>query len=659
MRTATLRALSVVFFMASALTGCSTLPAPSGGERSGYICRSDGTLQSQLEAAKRSGKDLTAADVLRKECGPASTKAEYSKRSVIVFVHGLGGDSIQTWFSEQGNGETWPHLLRQENDALLDDFDVYSYGYQSGPIGGQPYVMNVAAEMTKKLIGDGVFDHREIFFVAHSLGGIVTRSAILQQMSRYEKKTRLVTYLGTPGNGSFLAFLIPSILKSPQAELLVPINPDSLLPFQQGQWRQIIKEERADLPIVSCICEGQPLRALQPLLSVPVVTKKSCLSMCFDLPPKKNKSDTCDPEASFPLGFPCEAQDKDHLELVKPDSENSPIYSQVKAWILNHHTKSTAQGSQVPGEPIIKSIGPRPPNCVDDVAKQTIDIVDIDKHPTNVCPNSVIELETSNPDLLVAIADNGHMKPLDTSNRACTDQGESCRAFLHDVKSAGDVYFMERKAESNLKFREQSLTINFSIRKDSGPSPKVVKAPQRKCDTYRDATRKYLKVLCPDPNGSRVFVRVAEKAFKGGQVRGIDPKTIYVLASWARDRGLNALVRGYSTKEALNCSRWSQIVIRERRLTQQNFANCGDLELKSNDANKLLAAARAQYAKYQYDEALKALVGGSAGQFAKSVGCGYGYADKVLDSLGSRGVLFEFSESEFDREPDCGVFVSD
>jgi len=49
-------------------------------------------------------------------------------KGVIVFVHGLMGDSTTTW-TNQSTRAYWPDLI--SHDKLFDGFDIYVYEYPS------------------------------------------------------------------------------------------------------------------------------------------------------------------------------------------------------------------------------------------------------------------------------------------------------------------------------------------------------------------------------------------------------------------------------------------------------------------------------------------------------------------------------------------------
>src|SRR6476620_8452131 len=60
---------------------------------------------------------------------------------IIVFVHGVLGDSTSSWTAS--GGTSWPQLLAQ--DSTFDSANIYVYGYPT-PAVGQSYSINELAE---------------------------------------------------------------------------------------------------------------------------------------------------------------------------------------------------------------------------------------------------------------------------------------------------------------------------------------------------------------------------------------------------------------------------------------------------------------------------------------------------------------------------------
>jgi pimeloyl-ACP methyl ester carboxylesterase len=243
---------------------------------------------------------------------------ESSDRGVIVFVHGLLGDERSTWTS--GNFY-WPEMLT--HDRAFDGQDIYMYHYPSPRLGQAFTIDELADNMRLVLTADGVLQHSEITFVAHSMGGIVTRAYII----RYRQvvpKIRFLFFFATPTTGSSYARLGGLVSHNPQFKELYPMSADSYLAPLQSDW------EAAGLKLKSyCAFETQPLYGQI------IVDRQSATNLCT--------------EHFDPI-------DADHYNIVKPKDEKSTSYLALKAAFVETAPSSdlpqaTRSSHSVPKEP--------------------------------------------------------------------------------------------------------------------------------------------------------------------------------------------------------------------------------------------------------------------------------------------------------------------
>jgi len=109
---------------------------------------------------------------------------------VIVFVHGVLGDSETTW----GTGKAyWPFMLF--GDSTFDGSDIFVYSYPTSMWASQS-PDELAEDMRVQLNAYGVSDHRRIVFLAHSMGGLITRAFLVKNRAVAERTTLL---FGAPG----------------------------------------------------------------------------------------------------------------------------------------------------------------------------------------------------------------------------------------------------------------------------------------------------------------------------------------------------------------------------------------------------------------------------------------------------------------------------
>ncbi|KAI0384424.1 Alpha/Beta hydrolase protein [Hypomontagnella monticulosa] len=181
----------------------------------------------------------------------------------IVFVHGLGGDALKTWTRESC---CWPR------DLLKDDFPdarIMTWGYDSS-----------VAKLQEPSSQTSIFDHAEsllnsvsrardglnkkerpIIFVCHSLGGLVTKQALIRASEYLHNNqdhrlgaiftyTTGVIFMGTPHRGSdktplghIAAAVAKVMLRQPSRKLLKILEKDSDILEHQRRSFDSIKEQ--------------------------------------------------------------------------------------------------------------------------------------------------------------------------------------------------------------------------------------------------------------------------------------------------------------------------------------------------------------------------------------------------------------------------------
>ena len=139
----------------------------------------------------------------------------------IVFVHGLNGDPCQTWTSEKSSvfwpAELLPRVVEEEKARIL------SYGYDANVTSftdgvSRDKIHNHAEHLVASLCANRRLrkaTERPIIFIAHSLGGIVVKRAIIysseirgnytEHLRSISVSTYGILFLGTPHSGSDIA----------------------------------------------------------------------------------------------------------------------------------------------------------------------------------------------------------------------------------------------------------------------------------------------------------------------------------------------------------------------------------------------------------------------------------------------------------------------
>ena len=123
-------------------------------------------------------------------------------KTLLLFIHGLGGDSRKTW-------GRFPRLIEQDTDlAGSVDCEFYSFPTKllSVPfLSSSPKIQTLAAGLDTE-IKLRYSDYPRVILIAHSLGGLVARQYLLEMAmaQQVHKVTGLLLY-AVPHNGAGLA----------------------------------------------------------------------------------------------------------------------------------------------------------------------------------------------------------------------------------------------------------------------------------------------------------------------------------------------------------------------------------------------------------------------------------------------------------------------
>jgi hypothetical protein len=112
------------------------------------------------------------------------------------------------------------------------------YGYDTSLLTSESFqtVEDIAITFIARLksIGRTSFTAKPIVFLAHSLGGIVLKQALVEMASRGEMEnfifsaTREIMFFGTPNRGMHIRHLLPMVKGQPNASLVKLLSPNSL-----------------------------------------------------------------------------------------------------------------------------------------------------------------------------------------------------------------------------------------------------------------------------------------------------------------------------------------------------------------------------------------------------------------------------------------------
>jgi pimeloyl-ACP methyl ester carboxylesterase len=150
---------------------------------------------------------------------------------VIVFVHGLHG-SRESW--RAANGAYWPDLVRTDPRFAYSDVEVAEYPTPAS--NGKMSSVQLADILWTRLNQDHVWEHREVVFIAHSLGGILVEEMLLRHPKEAVRVKFIVSY-GTPHEGSSLARIASIYDKDPLLNDLSDASDNAFLTQLENDWR--------------------------------------------------------------------------------------------------------------------------------------------------------------------------------------------------------------------------------------------------------------------------------------------------------------------------------------------------------------------------------------------------------------------------------------
>lgn len=229
-----------------------------------------------------------------------------TKTNLIVFVHGLMGDSRATW-TNAASRAYWPDLLK--SDPIFGSFDIESYSYPAGFAERGQSLNELAIQFSEYLIQlSRKYDH--IFLVGHSYGGVISLDAIMKLAESDPDlfdRIQAVFLLGSPFRGTpnvtkTVRYLAPNLI----FEELKEININSYLQALDSKWRNL-----------TMVKDGHHV----PYVFVTYETKKTRVGLL-------NSRVLVDLNSLFPHSRhdPYPARGKDHHGIAKPLDNQDDIY---------------------------------------------------------------------------------------------------------------------------------------------------------------------------------------------------------------------------------------------------------------------------------------------------------------------------------------------
>jgi hypothetical protein len=221
-----------------------------------------------------------------------------SRRAVLIFVHGVLGNPVNTWlYSPVFSSDVfWPCLLL-DDPLFKDKTNIYLASYTTA-LGASP-TLETAADQLYADLRDVIARHEHVGFVVHSLGGLEVTKMLLKRTNEPDiRKIRFVHFYGTPASGSSWARFTEHFASSPAIKAIADAK---MLDQLSHDW----KTRSRELKIRSfCAAEQKGYPVNLPFVD-PIVPAESASAVCNE------------PAADVYVN---------HVELVKPFGRDAPQY---------------------------------------------------------------------------------------------------------------------------------------------------------------------------------------------------------------------------------------------------------------------------------------------------------------------------------------------
>jgi predicted alpha/beta hydrolase family esterase len=140
-----------------------------------------------------------------------SAQEDCAKKVALVMVHGFGG-SENSW-------NHWVELIQK--DASLSCVNVYTFSYETGFKAQEPKLDEISASLRQEL-GKLSAQGQELFLMAHSMGGIIIKKSLLQDLSApiFLPHVKQVFFIASPHSGVRRPIALFAGMKSDQVKEL-------------------------------------------------------------------------------------------------------------------------------------------------------------------------------------------------------------------------------------------------------------------------------------------------------------------------------------------------------------------------------------------------------------------------------------------------------
>lgn len=228
-------------------------------------------------------------------CADSSWVRNEKRDRLIIFVHGTLSDAKEAW-TNVSTQEYWPSIVSQ--DPLFVGSDIYAFNYFAKVFQKGMTYDQIATSLWDQLALNAIHRYNQIFFVSHSMGGLVTRRLLLNHPELAHNVIGML-FLGTPSDGVSISAVSNLALKN--LEFLGVSN--QVLAMEAGDKLLIDMQDRFGetefSSISTCVYETAPMPGLGIVVS------------------RTNANDLCSRRRPVPA---------DHSGIAKPDGKGDPAH---------------------------------------------------------------------------------------------------------------------------------------------------------------------------------------------------------------------------------------------------------------------------------------------------------------------------------------------
>ncbi|MDG0059151.1 hypothetical protein [Priestia sp. P5] len=243
-----------------------------------------------------------------------------NNRNIILFIHGFMGGQ-ETW--NRKNMPSFPQMLRDEKEIAVN-FDIAIINYYTKFVSFEKFKnvyngikrifqapssvahknlgINELSVSLKSIIDQYCSTYENIFIVAHSMGGIIAKAYLLNELASGSERVKIFFSLAVPHNGAELA-TIGKMLYKRNDQLIGLSNNSTVLTDITRRWIR----QYSGIPYTVYFYGGAD-RVVSPTSAIGMQNGEVVSILC---------------------------EQDDHYTISKPESKDSIVYTTVKNKLIN------------------------------------------------------------------------------------------------------------------------------------------------------------------------------------------------------------------------------------------------------------------------------------------------------------------------------------